>query len=181
MKICRKKLISESPVGGIHRVLLHPRLTCIFCGPFDLSDPKIDHFSNYNYLVRQLWFVNSFRGFRKSTGLIYRQAKHLTTISNFVTSMTQTHDFDPLYKVLQVIFRLSTGQHSIQLEKMILDCKFQILGIKTTVGHYIIIFSIFSSCLSHDILFSTVNHYSAIFASEKKYTRSSWKNSNINY
>ena len=30
---------------------------------------------------------------------------------------------------------------------MILDCKFQILGIKTTVGHYIIIFSRNSSCL----------------------------------
>ena len=31
---------------------------------------------------------------------------------------------------------------------MILDCKFQILGIKTTVGHYIIIFSRNSSCLT---------------------------------
>ena len=30
---------------------------------------------------------------------------------------------------------------------MILACKFQILGIKTTVGHYIIIFSRNSSCL----------------------------------
>ena len=147
MKIYRKKLISESPVGGVHRVLLHPRLTCIFCGPFDLSNPKIYHFSNYNYLVRQLWFVNSFRGFRKSTGLIYRQAEHLTTISNIFTSLTQTHDFDPLFKVLMVIFRLGTGRHWIQLEKMILDCKFQILGIKTTVGHYIIIFSRYSSCL----------------------------------
>ena len=41
-----KKLISESPVGDVHRVLLHPRLTCIFCDPFDLSDPYIDYFSN---------------------------------------------------------------------------------------------------------------------------------------
>ena len=31
---------------------------------------------------------------------------------------------------------------------MILGCKFQILGIKTTVGHYIIIFFRNSSCLS---------------------------------
>ena len=30
---------------------------------------------------------------------------------------------------------------------MILDCKFQILGIETTVGHYIITFSRNSSCL----------------------------------
>ena len=55
--------------------------------------------------------------------------------------------FDPLFKVLLVIFRLGTGRHSIRFEKMILDCKFQILGIKTTVGHYIITFSRNSSCL----------------------------------
>ena len=55
--------------------------------------------------------------------------------------------FDPLLKVLLVIFRLGTGRHSIRLEKMILDGKFQILGIKTTVGHYIITFSRNSSCL----------------------------------
>ena len=46
IKIYRKKLISESPVGGIHSVLLHPQLTCIFCDAFDLSAPKIDPFSN---------------------------------------------------------------------------------------------------------------------------------------
>ena len=57
------------------------------------------------------------------------------------------HDFDPILKVLLVIFQLGTGRHSIRLEKMILDCKFQILGIKTTVGHYIIIFSRNSSSL----------------------------------
>ena len=34
---------------------------------------------------------------------------------------------------------------------MILDCKFQILVIKTTVGHYIIIFYRNSSCLFHKI------------------------------
>ena len=83
IKIYRKKLLSESRVGGVHRVLLHPRLTCVFCDPFDLSDPKIDPFSNKDYFVRQLWFVNSFRWFRESTGLIRSQAKHLTTISIF--------------------------------------------------------------------------------------------------
>ena len=35
---------------------------------------------------------------------------------------------------------------------MIFDCKFQILGIKTTVGHYIIIFSRNSSCLWLDLV-----------------------------
>ena len=34
---------------------------------------------------------------------------------------------------------------------MILECKFQILGIKTTVGHYIIIFSRNSCCLFRKI------------------------------
>ena len=51
--------------------------------------------------------------------------------------MTQPHDFDPLFKVLLVIFQLGTGQHSIRLEKMILGCKFHILGIKTTFGQHI--------------------------------------------
>ena len=78
--------------------------------------------------------------------MICCQDKHLTTIV-FFTSLTQTHDFDPLFKVLLVIFQLGTGRHSIRLEKMILGCKFQILGIKTTVGHYIITFSRNSSCL----------------------------------
>ena len=49
--------------------------------------------------------------------------------------------------MLLVIFRLGTGRHSPRLEKIISDCKFQILGIKTTVGHYIIKFSRNSSCL----------------------------------
>ena len=30
IKIYRKKLISESPVGGVHRVLLYPQLTYFF-------------------------------------------------------------------------------------------------------------------------------------------------------
>ena len=37
-----EKVDFSKSCGGIHRVLLHPRLTCIFCDPFDLSDPKID-------------------------------------------------------------------------------------------------------------------------------------------
>ena len=45
--------------------------------------------------------------------------------------------FDPLFKVFLVIFQLGTGQHSIWLEKMILGYKFQILGIKTTLGQHI--------------------------------------------
>ena len=45
--------------------------------------------------------------------------------------------FDPLFKVLLVIFQLGTGRHSIRLEKMILGCKFHILGIKTTLGQHI--------------------------------------------
>ena len=45
--------------------------------------------------------------------------------------------FDPLFKVLLVIVQLGTGQHSIRLEKMILGCKFHILGIKTTLGQHI--------------------------------------------
>ena len=45
--------------------------------------------------------------------------------------------FDPLFKVLMVIFQLGTGWHSIRLEKMILGCKFHILGIKTTLGQHI--------------------------------------------
>ena len=45
--------------------------------------------------------------------------------------------FDPLFKVLLVKFRLGTGRHSIRLEKMILGCKFHILGIKTTLGQHI--------------------------------------------
>ena len=142
-----RKILFQRVLWGCHRVLLHPRLTRIFCDPFDLSDPKLDPFSNWDYFVRQLWFLNSFIWFTESTGLICSQAKHLTTILNFVTFLTQTHDFDPLFKVLLVIFRLGTGRHSIRLEKMILDCKFQILGIKTTMGHYIIIFSRNSSCL----------------------------------
>ena len=85
--------------------------------------------------------MNIFRWFRESKCLICSQAKHITTISIFFTSLTQTQDFDPLFKVLLVIFQLGTGRHSIRLEKMIPDCKFQILGIKTIVGHYIIIFS----------------------------------------
>ena len=43
----------------------------------------------------------------------------------------------PLFKVLPVIFQLGTGQHSIRLEKIILGCKFHILGIKTTLGQHI--------------------------------------------
>ena len=82
-KNLKKKLISESCVRGVHRLRLHPRLTCIFCDLFDLSDPKKDPFSNQDYFVRQLWFVNSFRWFRESTGLICSQAKHLTTILIF--------------------------------------------------------------------------------------------------
>ena len=65
INIYRKKLISESPVGGVHRVLLHPRLTCIICDPFDLSDPKIDLISNSYDLYTgldglenpQVWFA----------------------------------------------------------------------------------------------------------------------------
>ena len=45
--------------------------------------------------------------------------------------------FDPLFKVLVVIFLLGTGRHSIWLEKIILGCKFHILGIKTTLGQHI--------------------------------------------
>ena len=44
--------------------------------------------------------------------------------------------FDPFFKVFLIIFQLSTGRHSIRLEKMILGCKFQILGIKTTLGQH---------------------------------------------
>ena len=58
-----------------------------------------------------------FRCFRESTGLICIPAKHLTTILYLFTSLTQTHDFDPLVKVLLVIFRLDIGWHSIRLEK----------------------------------------------------------------
>ena len=42
----KKKVDFRESCGGVHRVLLHPRLICIFCDPFDLSDPKIDLFSN---------------------------------------------------------------------------------------------------------------------------------------
>ena len=85
--------------------------------------------------------------FRESTALICCQAKHPTNILIFFTSLTENQDFDSLFKVLLDIFQLGTGRHSIRLEKNILECKFQILGIKTTVGHYIIIFSRKSSCL----------------------------------
>ena len=108
-KNLQKKVDLKESWGSVHWVLLHPRLTCIFCDPFDLSDPKIDPFSNQDYFVRQLWFVNSFRWFRESTGSICSQAKHLTTISIFFTSLTQTHDFDPLFKVLLVKFSLAPG------------------------------------------------------------------------
>ena len=91
--------------------------------------------------------VNSFRWFRESTALICCQAKHPTTMEFFFSSLTENHDFDRLFKVLLDIFELGTGRHSIRLEKMIWESKFQILGIKTNVGHYIIIFSRNSSCL----------------------------------
>ena len=62
--------------------------------------------------------------------------------------MTQTHDLWPLFKVLLVIFRLGTRRHSIRLEKKtIYGGKFQTLGIQTTMGQYIIIFSRKYSCL----------------------------------
>ena len=54
-----------------------------------------------------------------------------------MTSLTQTHDLWPLFKVLLVIFQLCTRRHSIRLEKMILGCNFHILGIKTTLGQHI--------------------------------------------
>ena len=92
-------------------------------------------------ICKQFWIVYRFHS------LICSHAEHLTTISKFFTSLTQTHDFDPLFKVLLVIFRLGTERLPIRVEKKILDCKFQILGIRTTVGHYIIIFSRNSSCL----------------------------------
>ena len=116
-KSIEKKLISESPVGGVHRVLLHPRLTCIFCGPFDFSDPKIDHFRNYNYLVRQLWFVNRFRGFRKSTGLIYRRAKHLTTISIFLLQWPRPMTLTPFLRYFWSYFGLAPGGIQSSLKK----------------------------------------------------------------
>ena len=75
--------------------------------------------------------------FRESTALIFCQDKHHTTILFFLPHWPRPMTFDPLFKVLLVIFQLGTGLHSIRLEKMILSCKFHILGMKTTLGQHI--------------------------------------------
>ena len=81
--------------------------------------------------------LNDFRWFRESTALICCQDKHHTTIFTFLLHWPRPMTFDPLFKVLLVIFQLGTGRHSIRLEKIILGCKFHILGIKTTLGQHI--------------------------------------------
>ena len=81
--------------------------------------------------------MNNFRWFRESTALICCQDKHHTTILKFLPHWPRPMTFDPLFNVLLVIFQLGTGQHSIRLEKMIIGCKFHILGIITTLGQYI--------------------------------------------
>ena len=127
-------MISESPVRGVHRVLLHPRLTYIFCDPFHFSDPKINPFSNLNYFVRQLWFASSFRWLRESTGLIWSQAKHLTTISIFLPHWPRPMTLIPFLRYFWSYLCLALGGIQSALKKMILDCKFQILGIKNYCG-----------------------------------------------
>ena len=56
----------------------------------------------------------------------------------------------PFLRCLLSYFGLAPGGIQSGLKKMILNCKFQILGIKTTVGHYVIIFSRNSSCLQRN-------------------------------
>ena len=116
IKIYRKKLIWESPEGGVHRELLHPRLTCIFCDPFDLSDPKIDPFCNFDYFVRQLWFVNSFRWFRKFTGSICIQAIHLPT-NFFLPHWPRPMTLTPFLRYFWSYFSLAQGSIQSGLKK----------------------------------------------------------------
>ena len=58
--------------------------------------------------------------------------------------MTMT--LTPFLRYFLSYFGLAPGDIQSDLKKVILDCKFQILGIKTTMGHYIIIFSRNASC-----------------------------------
>ena len=55
--------------------------------------------------------------------------------------------FDLHFRVFPVIIRLVPGLQSIGHEKIIITCKFHILGTKTTLGWYIITFMKKYSCL----------------------------------
>ena len=106
----------------------------------------------WSFYIPNMYFSWPVWPFRESNVLICCQDKYHTTILNFVT-FTQTHvDFNPIFKVLIVILQLSTGRNLIRLEKLILGCKFHILGIKTTLGQHI---AKKSSCLIGSIPYLT--------------------------